>query len=427
MELEGNGILKLRIKNSELRIGKFSIFDFRFPICGTCGSLRFNLSIFLRRFFCSCSFSQKRFSILDLKSSFLNYFEREIGNNQSTVSPRFAEDRSTSKSGSALIAVLVLGVVMSLLVAEFGQLLRGDLQAAGAYSDHAKSYQLARSGIAFAQMELKRKTAYSDDYGRVFFLRNSVDYEGVIDELLLYRNGVSLGKGTVSYAFIRKPNALKLESLTSEQWHRLFEVACDFDEGDERSELVDCAMDWLDADNMERASGAEAETYESLDVPRYIRNGALKSTEELLQIYGFSREILYGDGFPVREEDGMLFGGGLYRYIVGDVSPEARASYKYILQGILAEESLDDELDEDEITYTKLQALPQQIYLLARGQSGDSEHVILTKLNFVKDEYRVAEWYDFAENDRVARLANYGTTTISLWSEMENEEFIMQN
>ena len=38
-------------------------------------------------------------------------------------------------------------------------------------------------------------------------------------------------------------------------WHRLLEVACGIEEGEERNALVDAAMDWIDVDNLARANG----------------------------------------------------------------------------------------------------------------------------------------------------------------------------
>lgn len=325
------------------------------------------------------------------------------------------------KQGSALLAVLALGVVLSLLVAEFGHMLRGDLKAAGAYYDEARCYQLARSGLALAEMELERTTAYTDDYGNLFFLRNSVDYEETIEELKVYRQGYPLGKGFAGYAIINKSNGLNLTELTSPQWHRLFEVACEMEEGDERTALVDCAIDWIDEDTIQRPLGAEAETYEDLDPPRYIRNGPLDSTEELLNIYGFTSAILFGDGIPLREEDGMLFGGGLYRYILGDVSPEGKASRKYIMTGIQSEVTLEESLDEDEIEYTQLKVLPTTLYLLCRGSEGEAEHLILIKLSYAKDQYRVAEWHDHADRKSIERLTRYGLEQTDVFLTEESE------
>ncbi|MFC1468121.1 hypothetical protein ACFLQY_05495 [Verrucomicrobiota bacterium] len=320
------------------------------------------------------------------------------------------------KEGSALIAVLALGVVLSMLVAEFGHMLRGDLKAAGTYYDEARTYQLARSGMALAQMELKRKQAYVDNYGNLFFLRNATDMEETIEELKIYRTGCPLGRGRAAYAFIHKATGLNLTKLTSPQWHRLLEMACEIDEGDERSALVDCAIDWIDRDNIQRPLGAEAEAYEEMEPPRYIRNGTPESIDELLRVNGFTREILYGEGIPLREESGMLFGGGIYRYIIGDNSPEGRASRKYIMTGVPTEEILEETLDEDEIEYTRLKEPPEELYLIARGfiphadteVDAAAEHMILAKLKYVKKKYSVVEWHDHADRKTVERLTAYG-------------------
>lgn len=325
------------------------------------------------------------------------------------------------KNGSALIAVLALGVVLSLLVAEFGFTLRGDLKAAGAYYDQARCYQLARSGIALAQLELARTKAYVDDYGNLFFLESTSDYENTIEEMKLYRSGIPLGDGRVSYALLRRSTALNLQELNPEQWQRLLEVACEIEDGDQLLTLADCACDWIDSDNTQRPLGAEEDTYEELEPPRYIRNGGLEFPEELLQVIGFTRAMLYGDNLPLREENDMLFGGGLFRYIIGDVSPEGQTSYQYIMTGSTAEVTLEESIDQDEIEYTRLWDMPAELYLVARGKINEAEHVILVKLEYVENQYSVTDWQDQADRKTIDRLTAYGLESTDIFLTEETD------
>ena len=58
--------------------------------------------------------------------------------------------------------------------------------------------------------------------------------------------------------------------------------------------IVDCILDWLDEDDDPRDYGAEADYYESLDVPYRPRNGMIESLDELLLIEGVTPTLLYG-------------------------------------------------------------------------------------------------------------------------------------
>ena len=61
-----------------------------------------------------------------------------------------------------------------------------------------------------------------------------------------------------------------------------------------QQEIVDCIMDWRDADKDHHLSGAEDDYYESLDPPYKAKNRNLDSVEELLLVKGFKPEYLYG-------------------------------------------------------------------------------------------------------------------------------------
>jgi len=65
------------------------------------------------------------------------------------------------------------------------------------------------------------------------------------------------------------------------------------------SSLMDCFLDWVDADRMPRVSGAEDEYYQSLPTPYRCPNRPIRSVQELRLIKGFTPEILDGN-----EEEG---------------------------------------------------------------------------------------------------------------------------
>lgn len=60
-------------------------------------------------------------------------------------------------------------------------------------------------------------------------------------------------------------------------------------------ELVDSVLDWLDADDVKRPSGAEREEYEAIDPFLMPRNGPIESLDELLLVRGMTVDILMGE------------------------------------------------------------------------------------------------------------------------------------
>jgi hypothetical protein len=295
----------------------------------------------------------------------------------------------SDKEGSALIIVLSVAVVLALIVANFAADLNGELKAAGGNYEEAIHAQLSQSALALARLEIGARGTklYANGYGDAYLIAGTEDYETAIEELQVYRDGIELGRGRYAYRLVHTPAALDANKLGQNAWHRLFEIACDMDEGTERSELVDRIIDWTDADNNIRANGMEEEDYQALDTPRHVRNGPLEYDEELLLVYGVTPELFYGYKTPVYEDEGLIRGGGLQRYLTGDNSPAGRASAQYILQGTYP---VDDTPDEDEeLEYKAVETLPEELYLIAEGYAVEPFEEEKEQLLFAEEEVEV--------------------------------------
>jgi general secretion pathway protein K len=336
------------------------------------------------------------------------------------------------KEGSALIIVLAVVTVLALIVADFAAEMNSELKAAAGHNEEAVNFQLARSALALARLEVDNQEArlYANGYGDAYLITGTEDYEEAIEELQVYRDGYELGRGKLAYRLVHTPSALDPNELGQNDWHRLLEVACGMDEGEERSELVDCIIDWIDNDDIARASGMEEDDYQQLSPPRHVKNGALDSAEELMLVYGITPELFYGYDYAARIEDGMVWGGGLLRYLIGDNSPEGRASAQYILQGVYPE---DDERDEEEeLEYRQVEALPEQLYLIAQGYMEEpsqedetipyeeeileepayiSRRIILVRLKLGTGQnagYELDSMFENASRELLDRILSYG-------------------
>jgi len=273
------------------------------------------------------------------------------------------------RAGSALILVLGLTVMLSFLILGFGHMLRSDLKAAAAFYDEAINTQSARNAHTLAIREMGRASGmpYADPFGGLYFVSDPASYEDEIEVLSVCREGVSFGRGMFSYQFLQKPFALDLNELSLAQWDRLLEVACEMENEEDRGVLADRILDWADTDSNARENGFEEDDYQALEPPRHCRNDSFQTVEELLLVYGMTEELFFGYGLPAREEDGVLFGGGLLRYLIGDNSPEAEVAVQYVMQGVLPSEDMGDDEEDSSEFFERVEKMPQKIYLVAQG------------------------------------------------------------
>src|SRR5437016_5100006 len=68
-------------------------------------------------------------------------------------------------------------------------------------------------------------------------------------------------------------------------------------------DIVNCIIDWMDADDDPQPNGAESDYYQNLPNPYRPKNGPLDTLEELLYVKGVTPELLYGND---RNRNGIL-------------------------------------------------------------------------------------------------------------------------
>lgn len=89
---------------------------------------------------------------------------------------------------------------------------------------------------------------------------------------------------------------LSLTATSPERW-KLFFVEMDFDES-EAAMLTDSLLDWMDADNDQRESGAESDIYRQEDPPYRAANRPLRNFRELRFVQGFNKLFFDEHGLP---------------------------------------------------------------------------------------------------------------------------------
>jgi general secretion pathway protein K len=204
------------------------------------------------------------------------------------------------RRGVALVLALWVLVLLSFLGLETGVFARADTGSARTLKERLQTYYLARGG-------LEQGMGWVSDYyqrhpaSRLMAKRRGRDFEAVDaprPPLLTWLSdrgleGVPLGEGSFSLRFEDLSGRINVNRADPELLLNLAELT-----GLDRSraqEVADGILDWIDADDLHRARGAEREWYERRDLPP-PRNTPVLQLSELLLVKGVTRDVLYGGG-----------------------------------------------------------------------------------------------------------------------------------
>ena len=132
--------------------------------------------------------------------------------------------------------------------------------------------------------------------------------------------------GRLSYRLTDESARLNLNRATRDVLDRLLqEVGV---EKTDRDVIIDSIQDWRDPNEEHRLNGAESDYYLALPVPYRSKNADFDSVDELLQVRGVTRDLLYGrGGTPGLIEYLTVFGTGAVN--VNTVSPTVLRALGY--------------------------------------------------------------------------------------------------
>lgn len=206
------------------------------------------------------------------------------------------------RRGTVLIVVLVVIVLLSLAAYTFSELMIAEVEATERYGRAALSRAFADSGVELAAAWLG---APDEELPENLF-HNLELFRGT----LLVDNEADRGRGRVSlvapveadpesrqirFGLIDEsarlnPNAIPGWGLDEVAAREMLMYLPDMTE-----EIADAILDWVDADDDERAYGAESDFYLSLTPPYEAKNGPMESVDDLLFIAGVTPELLFGE------------------------------------------------------------------------------------------------------------------------------------
>ncbi|NJC87983.1 MAG: general secretion pathway protein GspK [Desulfuromonas sp.] len=198
--------------------------------------------------------------------------------------------------GMVLLLVLLVVVLLTTLLTEFAFSTLVDLRLAETFRDSTRAYYLAKGGVNAGSMLLKRDRNNHDSLDEFW-------HQGV--------NDYPVGDGTVTIHIEDLGGKLAVNALVSgnnpdtvmvDRFYRFF-TALELPAPADPAELTAALIDWLDSgDDTYReilvdgrslpVAGAESAYYQGLATPYRSKNGPLHTLEELVNIKGFTPEVV---------------------------------------------------------------------------------------------------------------------------------------
>lgn len=194
---------------------------------------------------------------------------------------QMTEDRGQrTEEGMALILTLLVVSILAVLILEFNYLMRVDSTIAGNYRDSLKALYLAKSGVNFGILLLRR-----DDLA----------YDALTEDWAASKLPVAEAEGIILFEITDENRKIDINNIIAggkidEKLKRLFDLL------EIPGELIYVIADWQDPDSEIRFHGAEDDYYSCLPNPYCCKNGPLDTVTELLLLKGFDEDIFYGKG-----------------------------------------------------------------------------------------------------------------------------------
>jgi len=188
----------------------------------------------------------------------------------------------TKSNGIALIIVMVAILVLSAMAAEFASLMKVETKLAQNAENEEQLLWLGRSGVERARWILTQGKCPFDSLNQIWAGGSGADCEtnGPLAGISL--DNYQIGDGTVSLKIVdleRRANINTANPAMLQQTLNLMGV----DVGD-MAIISDSILDWIDAGDNPRLSGAKNSYYQRLNPPYYAKNAPVDDLSELLLV-----------------------------------------------------------------------------------------------------------------------------------------------
>jgi len=200
----------------------------------------------------------------------------------------------TKSNGIALIIVMIAILVLSVMAAGFAYSMKVETKLAQNAENEEQLLWLGRSGVELARWVLAQEKCPYDSLNQIWAGGPGADCEtnGPLAGISL--DNYQIGDGMVSVKIVdleRYANINTANTAALQQALNLMGV-----DVDSMAIISDSILDWIDADDNPRLSGAESDYYQRLDPPYYAKNAPVDDLSELLLVRGISDhpEIYWG-------------------------------------------------------------------------------------------------------------------------------------
>lgn len=198
--------------------------------------------------------------------------------------------------GIALVLAMIAVFVFSALAAGFALSMKVEARLAQNADSEQQLYWLGRSGVELARWVLSQQAAIpSEPYDALNQVwAGGPGGAGTSNSVLcgLSLDNYAVGDGTVSVKIIdldRKVNINSAGRTVIQQALTLMGV-----DANDISVVADSILDWIDADDLPLAAGAESDYYQGLSLPYYAKNAPIDNLSELLLVKGVTQEMYWG-------------------------------------------------------------------------------------------------------------------------------------
>ena len=216
----------------------------------------------------------------------------QYGQIDHSASPQQPKGRSGARRDERGVALLLAILVLALLVAlilEFDSEARREYREAAAFRDSFKATVLTRAAVQAARAVLQQDHMRDKQTGQM--------YDATTDLWAFPINKYAIGDGFMTaqiedersklnlndLATIADPNVKKTKVGRVKRLFTLLQINPD---------LVDAIVDWVDADDIPEAAGAESVYYQSLRPSYRAANAPFQTPRELRLVKGMTPEIV---------------------------------------------------------------------------------------------------------------------------------------
>jgi general secretion pathway protein K len=202
----------------------------------------------------------------------------------------------SSRSGFAVIIVLVAVAVLSILAGALAMFMKVENQLAQNGNDDEKLLWVGRAGVERACWILANEPSGPTSLKQIWAGGAGEDAETNSPIMGISLDDFPVGDSSVSLKLIEQESKINVNGADSQLLHQIL-TTMGADAG-VISIVSDSIQDWIDSDDATRPAGAESDYYQGLTPPYYAKNAPIDDLEELQLIKGITPHMFNGGPAP---------------------------------------------------------------------------------------------------------------------------------